>query len=348
MASNLKGSNVVINDNPKGLKEADLKGANVVINDNPKGRTPFLFGISLTLNENLKSGASFRVPTTTITSEASNIESSFCFCGGCDYEQSVFAFIGGEDYQNDKSSFLFSKKVPTDKIAFELYKNGSKVADLDDSTYGEYVASYTEQPLYTSFILYWEKVLLNPLFGVGIYTVKVQKTILGNSDTLESVKFNLRIYNDQLADGTLKIQAVHNGNHLSGFNYKNLVEGGWIEEYRLSGQIDSITPVSETDVYRSNDNKQYQIKARENKELVVSFNPLPFEAWERLLFIDVMATEKLLITDYNLIRNSSKKSDSFITYDLIKNEVEKEDYPQKSSFKITFGMRNENNVMSNF
>lgn len=303
-------------------------------------------GVSLIISPILRSGGAFRYATTTLGEQITQQSSSFCYCGGCDFEQKVFSLAGGEDYQNDKSSFITAKSISTDTITYKLFRDGLEVATITDDSLGKYYSTFASNPLYVGFVADWQ--LIEDAHGVGLYQVKTERVILGVSDTLESHKFRLRLYNDQLADNTIKIQAVHNGNLLSGINYIDLLPDGWIEEYRISGRFVSKNAVSETDIYRSNNNIVKQIQGRENAEYILELDPLPIEVWERIIFIDVMATEHFYVTDYNVRSAVNKKAQSFKRLDLVKSETEQETFADSSKFKMTFREREENNLMSSF
>ena len=168
----------------------------------------------------LLQASSVPLPAEIITNDV-----DYCRLECCYYEE-VFALVGGADYQNDKSSFLFQKFDAGDSILFELWRNGAKIEDLNDDTFGTYYASFTNQTLYTGFIIDWESVF--SVHGGGNYIFKAQKTLLGETSEFVSRNFKLIEYDDFLADGTVKIVAFQKGNIISNeLDYTDLLPDGF-------------------------------------------------------------------------------------------------------------------------
>ncbi len=222
----------------------------------------------------------------------------------CGYKEYAFASTTSDDFwKNDQSSFLQSKSIDTDTIAYELYRNGSKVADLNDDTYGTFYANFTERPLYVGFVLNWQDVLT--AFGTGRYQVKSQNTILGVSSEFESRVFQLYPYSDELADNTVRVEFYQNGNILSNpLNYQNLVNGGWYQSYRVPGFFGRKTPTLEVDEYLNQNYQSRQIQDKIITEYSYISNLLPSDIFN-VLVNDLMLADIIEVTDYNLFNTET-------------------------------------------
>ena len=71
---------------------------------------------------------------------ASTLPEASLLCNFCDcaYTEYAFSDTGTDAWKNDKTSFLFRRYAPGDTVALELWKAGTKVADADVSTWGQY------------------------------------------------------------------------------------------------------------------------------------------------------------------------------------------------------------------
>ncbi len=223
-----------------------------------------------------------------------------CYCAiECTYTELAFAEIGGEDYKNDKASFLFRKVDDNDIITFELWKDGIKIEDLINNTFGQYFATFTASPLQTGFILNWEDVL--SVHGTGLYQFRANATILGDLSVFESQLYRLYPYSDENADKTVRISAFHTGNIKgSRFDFSDLVDGGWPFYARVSGNFQEITPETVLDNYLdSEDNKlQRQDKLISQYELFVK--QVPYSIVSLFLKGNISLGNTILITDYDI------------------------------------------------
>lgn len=171
----------------------------------------------------------------------------YCSCSiRCAYNE--YAFSGNDDYTNDKTSFLFRKIRSADTIAIELRKNGAKVADLDDNSYGTYYSTFTAQPLYVGFVIDWG--LVEQALGAGTYTVFTTLTLLGSSVTTESHQYIVLPYDEEMAHDTVKIESYQTGN-IEGnpFDFRGLIDGGWYQSIRVQARFSFTGVDKEEDRY---------------------------------------------------------------------------------------------------
>jgi len=159
-----------------------------------------------------------------------------------EYREKAFAELGGvinDDYKNDKTDLLFSLSLITDTVTIKLFKieNGRNVekATITDNTYGVYSAasSFTDQ-LNIGFVADWNKIL--DLLGIGTYFFTADRVIISLSSSLTSHKFELDVFSEEKADGTIKIVTTQNGIIEGGNNYRDFTWTGYIRLYGFFGQ----------------------------------------------------------------------------------------------------------------
>lgn len=269
-----------------------------------------------------------------------------CVCDWiCDYVEKVFASPGGEWWKNDSNTFPFRLLIPTDAVNIELWKNGSKLADIVDNTYGTLIEGYfgtgiAAQELYRVFIVSWEKVM--SVSGAGLYQVKAEQTLLGVNVPFESHKFKLETYSDLSANGTVRIEVVQNGNILrSGFDFTG-TELSF--STRIPADLRLITPETEQEMHlkQTYERDQIQTKLINNWELEVRL--IPIQVSDSLIYNYMLANE-ILITDYNILNEKIYRR-----VPVVYEEVEKEREPNqiKSSFLLKFTDRTDDVLKRNF
>lgn len=227
-------------------------------------------------------------------------KNDYCYCAvECDYVETVFAEIGGAEYKNDFSSYLFKKVVDTDVIMFELWKEGVKVADLNNDDYGTYYPTFTNQPLQIGFIVSWEKVF--SLLGTGLYQFRANFTVLGDTDTFTSNLFRLYPYSDESANKTVKVIGRQTGNIKgNSLDFTGLLENGWPFYIRVDGELNLVNPEYTQDNYLDSTEKRLQVQDKlvNNYELLIKQSPASIVN----LFLKgaISLANSIEITDYNL------------------------------------------------
>ena len=118
---------------------------------------------------------------------------------------------------------------------------GAKYPELNRYTYGVYYSESDLQSNWRGFKVEWYKVY--NLEGVGCYRVRQQYTDLTDSSTKinYSYKYNLKLFNENLADKTTKLTYTINGGKLgSTLNDEDVIDYGsvvWDKEIRLPNSI---------------------------------------------------------------------------------------------------------------
>lgn len=272
-----------------------------------------------------------------------------CICDyiTCQYIEKVFASQApnNEWWKNDKNEFLFRRLVSTDTVDIELWKDGVKIADLNNNTYGQFFNGFAggsdEQQLYVGYLLDWESV--QSINGNGIYQVKSNLSIVGNSTLYESRLFNLVQYSDVAANNTVRIESVQNGNIIgSDFDYTGLE---WYQSLRIPGNFGNPTPVVETDDYVNSNHEKRQITAKNSREWFLKTGFINYEVASKLIYNKFLGNQ-ILMTDY-LIKNESifRRVDVMLSPEIDKPEIKNS--PDRV-YNVTFTDRKDKYKKRNF
>ena len=268
-----------------------------------------------------------------------------CYCEfECEYKGNVFAEPGGEGYKNDKSQFLFRRFVASDTVAIELWKNGEKLVDLDNNTYGTYFNGFpsgtAEQQLYVGYLLEWEDVF--NLHGGGEYQIKAELSIIGVTSTFESELYRLMGYSDTAADGTTRIETIQNGNIMSSiFDFTGL---NWCQSVRVRGRFYEEGEDFEKIVYQTQEYRQEQVQDKiiENWTLEADFIP---RSVSEFLTKNAVLSNSFKVTDYNLLNEQILREIEVYPESIEKTRIQDN---RNANYVIKFTSRNDNIIKRNF
>lgn len=247
------------------------------------------------------SGMATKVVSQTLQEVVDKETNDICICDiqRCEYVGKVFASISGADYKNDTSAFMYKRLIPADTVVIKLLKDGVEIATIVDNTYGEYTNGFTsgtdEQQLYVGFLIFWENVL--NLNGAGEYKIRAELNILGNTSTQDSITYLLKTYNDRIADGTVVIDTVQNGNiSRSQFDYTDL---NWVQSFRIPGILRRGAPELTTNFYEKENRERVQIQDSIGDQWEVETKLIPADV-SNLINYDNLLANTMTITDYNM------------------------------------------------
>lgn len=246
----------------------------------------------------------------------------FCFCGRDCYDaytEKAFTSTSSDAWKSDKASFIFSKIINADSINFEIWKSGSKVADVVDSSFGTYYPSFSNQPLYTAFIADWTAI--STAFGHGIYTIRATRTILGQDLPFTSRKYWVMPYDEELADETVRIETYTTQNIIrNDIDFRDLIEGGWYQSIRVHGIFGRQTPTFVEDQYQNSDRQIKQINPSIEYEWFLETHYLPEGVKNQIVDNQTLAN-RTVITDYNLLNDGiyREKELSFNDFDTVEH-----------------------------
>ncbi len=261
--------------------------------------------------------------------EIPNID--FCFCDyECDFIEEVFAQVGATSYENDISSFLFDvPDTATGSFDLVLIQSDGTQINLTDNTYGIYYGLGTlSQSTKGGYRVEWEKVA--DLLGFGSYTFRLSETNYNNTVSTTSHCYKLLPYDPVLCDRTVKIQTVHNGCILGGFDYTGL---DWLKSVRIPADFGDKTPRLETDNYINTQYKKKQIRDEVINEYTLSTERLPSYILNPLINDQLLANE-VFITTYNLFSFEDLRD-----LEVYFTEVSEVNYAGNTSKKATYSMK---------
>lgn len=205
---------------------------------------------------------------------------------------------GSNDYQNDKSSFLY-KGFNATGVVIKLFKDGEELITLDASAnLGTYYPfgtwNYADQENYVGYVINWDAVY--QAHGIGCYFIRAERTVLGNSENIDSREFSLGLYDDTKADKSVTFKWVQNGNIKSSeFDYTGME---WTQYIRIDGRLSNWEPTLEKDeiVYSNYETIQVQDEIRNT----YSFEShLVDSSTTEALTLDMMLANDIYITDFN-------------------------------------------------
>jgi hypothetical protein len=214
------------------------------------------------------------------------------------YVEQVFAEFGGsivDEYKNDKSDFLFPLSLATDTVVLKMFKNNVEIATITDNTYGTYFApSYFPDALKVGFLADWNTIL--DLEGVGTYKFEATRTIIGIVSVITSHDFRLRIFDEQLADGTIKVVTNQTGVIEGGIDYTGFT---WVGHIRLNGFFGNPDYSYETDNFIDTNRNVQQIQDKIRTVYTMSLKLMPSSII--IPFIkDRLLANSMTITSYGL------------------------------------------------
>lgn len=271
---------------------------------------------------------------------------SFCFCDyECDFVETVFADLADTDsYKNDRTDIgLFN--IPDTvggSYAIRLIKGDGTVINITDNTYGSLTdldPLRSNLPTYFGYLLNWN--LVATLEGFGKYHIEVDLINYTKTITRTSYDFQLTPYSEENADGTVKLETVHNGCMENGIDYGTI---GWTRSIRIPAFFGNKVQRLETDNYFDTQNNKTQIRDQIVNEYTLETERLPSTVMTPLIE-DKLLANQIFITDYNLFNFEDTRQ-----LQVVAIEIAEQNYSSKSrkaSFKIVFEDKLQNIIKRN-
>ena len=248
---------------------------------------------------------------------------------------------GSEPYQNDITSILFKVFDQSDTIEFFLDQDGiGQVAALNDNTFGTLfpIGSFTSQPLLTGFKLEWAKVL--DVHGEGNYKIRTERVLLTGTDTLTSINYHLKTFSALIADETIWIEWIQNGEIIDGLDYTGTE---WFQAVRVPGFFGNRQDELEEDIYKNSNYETVQLRSELLFNRTVEVGPVPSCIGDFLT--NLFQANIIQITDYN-VRNF----DYLLQQKVVKvKEIGETTYNRErlAIYNLTFTDRTENHIKIN-
>ena len=218
------------------------------------------------------------------------------FIAQCCYVNLVLAG-GSEDYQNDITSVLFAAYDPADTINFFLEKESlgvyNQVAVLDGSTFGTlYIIGSLANPLLAGFKLNWSAVLSG--LGEGNYRIRTDRDTILVTDSVFSINYHLKAYSAALADNTIWIEWVQNGQIVDGLDYTGL---NWYQAVRFPGFFGERQREFEEEIWKDTNYEDFQIRNELNYNYKCEIGVVP--SCIGIILDNLLQANTIQITDYN-------------------------------------------------
>jgi hypothetical protein len=232
------------------------------------------------------------------------VEICQCVAQDCERTLTVYGSLDSDDERfNDKTSFIYKVMAANDTVDIKLFKNDIEIETLNTNDFGLYFAlgdvGTGDQLLYSGYLIEWQKVL--QIHGVGEYVIKADLTQFGNPTQLESVKFTLKKYSDQDADGSVKIVSFQNGYiENSPFDFTGL---NWYQQIRINGILWNKQSEYISDTYFTSNRTitQIQDSIEYTYDLQIEFVQ---DSVSKFIIENNILANEIYISDYNLTNTS--------------------------------------------
>ena len=207
-----------------------------------------------------------------------------------------------DPFKNDYKTVYFKRNIPTDTCSFELYKNGVKIADLNNSTFGTFkdFGDIDGKENWKIFTLDWRKVLTTQ--GAGDYYIKTLISQFGQPPLPnDSLCYQLREFSFELANKTVRIESVQNG-ILTGLDldFKGLELADMI---RVKGFFGNPNPKMSQDNIVNSDNTVHQLRQDTFNEYNFKSEMINYFASRELITYHFKGYP-IYISDYNRYNHS--------------------------------------------
>jgi hypothetical protein len=227
----------------------------------------------------------------------------------CCYELPVFAeLVFTKDFNNDKSSVIwfYDNAFSDSLLELEQYISGAwtKVADLNDNTYGTYYAfgffENSQQEKAVGFEIDW-KLILSGL-GAGKYRVKTVETNIFGTTNKYSLEWSLKTYSSDIANKTTRISWWMNGITGDSKDDQKVRDFGsldWFNEIRLPNSLFwSKTSEYEKDYIQYQNGQKVWIQDERTRSYKFELRQAPNYIHE-LLSGETFQADSIMITDFN-------------------------------------------------
>lgn len=227
----------------------------------------------------------------------------------CCYDLPVFAELTfTKDFNNDKSSviYFYDNAFSDSVLELEKYVSGewTKVADLNDNTYGTYYpfGFYTnnQNENVLGYEIEWKYILT--ALGVGRYRVKTIETNIFGTTNKYSLEWTLKQYSQYIVDKTTRISwwiSGLTGNSSNDKRKRDFGDLNWFNEIRLPNSLFwSKTSEYEKDYVQYQNGQKVWIKDERTRSYKFELIQAPNYIHE-LLSGEVFQADTIMITDYN-------------------------------------------------
>ena len=265
----------------------------------------------------------------------------YCLCSiglfRCEYKE--LAFYGGSNvYENDYTTMYVNKVDATDVIKFFLIDSSTDIEvelnEANKAMYGVYSEDSSHKGIDIDFTT-----LQTNFPTLRDLKFRIDQNVFGKALTRTTHAFQLVKWNEERADGTVRIETLNSGNIESGNDYNAL---NWRRSVRIKGKLGQWTPDIQTDNYINGERIIKQIQDKIIVDYTLETELLPADIYKAIILNDTLANG-VFISDYNLTNVNYKR------VDLQPKSITAEHYEKNpnGSFEIVFTERKQNHVKHN-
>lgn len=269
-----------------------------------------------------------------------------CECESCSYENEVFAETTfTSDLKNDKRKFFGLALNDSGTCKFFLQKCGVELTEITDSSFGELIlpGGYADNLKLATLYLEFDKVL--QAYGEGVYQIRVETAALSGPDVSTlSQQYNLQIYTNTRAEGSVRFTWIQNGQILD--NAINFTGLEMEQQVRLKGNIGFSNDAQLViDEHETSSHVFEQIQDQVLFNYTFESEPISFFNSTELLK-DLILGDSIKVTSYNFFNH----------WVLTEKEVKASEIAETKSFpynkcaviKINFAEKQRNTIKRNY
>lgn len=248
-----------------------------------------------------------------------------------------------DSYKNDYFGYYHKFQLQSQETAvFTLTGPSSFSHVLTDDTYGIHQNPNPEQSNLITGRIDWRKVLIAN--GPGNYTLTVEVTIAGITNTLTVGVFELREFDNRIADKTIRIGGVMNG--LLERENVDFTNTNFATSIRLHGFVGLREPEYNETILTDENYNQEQINITQENIYTLQTGLVP-ECVSSYIFDFLLKCNNILLSDYNIINHSYKIDDLNVKYQ--SNEGTRySNVGRNSVINLKFSERNINSIKRNY
>jgi hypothetical protein len=242
-------------------------------------------------------GITCYVESTSIQLNEDDFERDFCYCQKvvCTNDF-MYAFASENDFEKDFFS-LFSQIKIVHTVVFKIKNLRTSIETvLVNGVHGVLLNHDTNTK---QFIVDWTKV--KQQLGGGTYDLIIERDYLGSISKQFYRSFLVTDFDNDLADGTIRITTYKNGSMESGYYYNDF---NIFSQIRLKGSVLNEKIVSEID---SNPNQKRLTKQVQDREWS-EYDVYIYSIEEKILKYvqDLFFSDVILVNDYNIMNKTYK------------------------------------------
>lgn len=236
----------------------------------------------------------------------------------------VYGKINGETWEQDITGGWI-KAYQGDTVVFRLYKEGILVDNPQP-------ISFVKDSYSKYCQIDWTLQL--DVNGAGCYTLEIEYTIAGISDTILWGEYSLQEYNILKVKNSVRLKSIFNSNQsIEGINF---TDSNVIDTIRFDGYFGDRQPNTMVDNIIYSDRVMNKVVRENLNKYLLETKNLPINHIEQLVDLHLLSENEVYVSDYNF-KNPVKYYLDFPCIVSESAEIEYIDTTDKPSLKCTFG-----------